>query len=74
MTPAIRPVTDIPSMFALRLILRRAYVEGRTLPQSDPSVRDTLTKLDELCCDLTNDIEGAWPELPLSKPDVVCVR
>lgn len=60
-------MTDTAALIATRTILRRAYTEIRALSQDDPSVRCTLTALDEMCTDLTNEIEAVEPRLALGR-------
>jgi hypothetical protein len=62
----MRPIVHDPeALYAARFSIREAYVAIRKLRQADPSIRETLTRLDELCCELTLELESIAPELPM---------
>ena len=62
MTPIVH---DPEALFAARFSIREAYFAIRRLRQADASIRETLTRLDEMCCELTLELESLAPELPM---------
>ena len=58
-------IHDPEALFAARYIVRRAYVEIRSLRQADPAIRVVSSQLNDIACELTSDIEAVQPELPM---------
>ena len=66
MIRALPPVVHDPAaLWAARYEVRRAYEAIKRLRQADPTIRCVLDDLDELCCELTSEIESIEPEMNL---------
>lgn len=64
---------DPEALWASRFEIRRAYAAIRQLRQADPTVRDILNRLDELCAELTTEIESIQPSMQLRDIRVISV-
>jgi hypothetical protein len=58
-------VRDTPSLWLARTAIREAYTKVRRLPQRDPGIRETATRLDEMAVELSREISDAEPELEM---------
>lgn len=58
-------MNDPEALWAARYAVREAYAAIRRLRQTDPTIRDTLTRLDEICVELTTELEAIEPEMSL---------
>ena len=65
MTALPTPIHDPEALFAARYAIREAHTAIRRLRQADPTIRDTLNRLDEMCVELTIEMESIGPMLPL---------
>jgi len=62
---------DPEALWAARIAIRQAYVSIQRLRQGDPTIRVMATRLDELCVELTVEIESIDPEMNLRSVRVV---
>ena len=60
--PLPAPVHDVETLFSTRWELRRAYAAIRRMPQRDPTVRDVLNQIDDICAAITTEIDTIEPE------------
>ena len=56
---------DTPSLHLTHLAVRRACEAVRGLPQKDPGVRETVTRLDEIAVEIAEELADAELELEL---------
>jgi len=56
---------DTATIRIIRTIVREAYVKIGQLPQHDSAARETRTRLDEICVELSCELADAEPELAL---------
>lgn len=54
---------DPESLIAARYVIREAWLAIGRLRQADATIRITLDRLDEMCADLTLEIESLQPHL-----------
>ncbi len=54
---------DPEALIAARYVIREAWLAIGRLRQSDATIRITLDRLDEMCADLTLEIESLQPQL-----------
>jgi hypothetical protein len=54
---------DLGSLIVARTILRSAVYDIKRLRSTDPAIAVLLDQLDELCVDLTSEIETGEPTL-----------
>ena len=66
-------IHDPEALWSSRFEIRRAYAAIQRLRQADPTVRDLLNRLDELCTELTVEIESIQPEMRLRDIRVISV-
>lgn len=60
------PVHDPEALWQARYILRKAHFELRTLRQVDPTVRCMITNVDDLCAEITSELDAGEPQLTLT--------
>lgn len=66
MIRALPPIVHDPeALWAARYEVRRAYAAIQRLRQADPTIRDLLTRLNEICVDLSTEIQSIQPEMNL---------
>jgi len=69
---ALPPVVHDPeSLFTARWAIRDAYTRIQRLRQVDPTIRDLLNTLDDICIDLTNEIASIEPEIQFRSVRVI---
>ncbi len=66
-------IHDPEAIWVSRFEIRRAYEAIRRLRQADPTIRETLTRLNELCIDLTTEIDSIQGEMELRDIRVISV-
>lgn len=66
MITALPPIIHDPeALWAARYEVRRAYEAIKRLRRVDPTIANVLDDLDELCCELTSELESIEPEMNL---------
>lgn len=69
--PLPSPIHDPEALFSTRWYLRCAYESIRKLRQADPTVRDILNRMDEMCGELTVEIDTIEPHFQFRPAELV---